>query len=83
MVKRFDFNNEIGQFSNETRVPCYEATSADLGSRMPKSEAGDRLEAIRDSFGKNDRRALTQAAARSIVPSSSVRGKATPLKEPQ
>ena len=50
--RQVDFNNETGQFSNETRVPCHEATSADLGSRMPKSETGDRLEAIRDSFGK-------------------------------
>lgn len=50
--RQVDFSNETGQFSNETRVPCYEATSADSGSRMPKSEAGDRLEAIRDAFGK-------------------------------
>jgi len=50
--RQVDFNNETGQFSNETRVPCYAATSADLGSRLPKSEAGDRLDAIRDAFGK-------------------------------
>jgi hypothetical protein len=51
--RQVDFDNETGRFSNEMRVPCHDPTSAaDVGSRMPKSQAGDRFEAIRGSFVK-------------------------------
>jgi hypothetical protein len=50
--RQVDFNNETGRFSNEMRVSCDDASAADLNGRLPKSEAGNRFEAIRGSFVK-------------------------------
>jgi hypothetical protein len=50
--RRVDFNNETGRFANEAQVPCYDPTVPDTSAQLPRSQASDRFDAIRGTFGK-------------------------------
>jgi hypothetical protein len=50
--RQLDFNNETGRFANEAQVPCYDPTAPDTSSQLPRSQAADRLDAIRGTFVK-------------------------------
>jgi hypothetical protein len=50
--RQLDFSNETGRVANETQVPCYDPKVRDTGSELPRTQAGDRFDAIRGSFVK-------------------------------
>ena len=48
--RQTEFNNDTGQVSNETLVPCYDPKSRDTSAQLPQAQAGDRFDAIRGTF---------------------------------